>query len=561
MTFSFALLSIFSDFMAVDWLIYGALALLAFVQIGLLLRKKSLPKKRLRIRLGLNMVLWVLLLCFVIQPQWRMLSNTERVLLLSENIPTAIVQKTKDSLKITETFSIKDFNRRVTEDPDFVSRLGTIYLAGQDFTPRTLSQLSTKELHWLPVFRLNELQGIRWKAILRKGEFQEVTGQIELSAPRIIKISYGKHTLDSMLLSKGLGRFQLRFPSFAVGRTQTVLQLGEQPLHKLTFYSRKPASSVIHFVLQSPDFESKTLAEWLGKNGNQVEMTATIAQNTQTKVSINRSGSQKAKLPDIVITDPPNVGHPIVKKALADGKSVFFYNITNPEPALKRINSVLGTKWHVKKISNEESRSVGNGITALPYELEPNSNQTAVEGYPVAIQKIGSRVGVSLLNETFSLKLSGDSLTYAKIWSGILQQLNPPFEGNIVAAAPLLKDTKSQLVLNKYPEPIRELTLAHDTARVYTSGLNSLSASAEYTFRKPGWQPFQDSLEVYVEANQSDFVKAEQIREVIQAHNHTRSISSASSEQLLDIPLPDWIWLLLFLISLTVLWLEPKLKW
>lgn len=560
MTSSSTSLTVLSSFMVLDWLIYTALAILLVVQIWSLLRIKSLPKYRLGVRLGLNILLWVVLLLFVIQPQWEFSSNTHRVLLISENIPAETIQKAKDSLKITETFAIEDFNRRASEDPGLVSSLGTVYLAGQDFSPWTLSQLSQKELHWLPSFKVDELQDIHWKAIVRKGEFQKIEGKIELVEPKVLKIKYGNQVLDSVALPKGFQSFQLRFPSFAVGRTETALELGNQLLQKVSFYSRKTPPSSVFFILENPDFESKTLAEWLGKNGNHVEMLTTVAKNTQSKVTINRSGKEKAAVPDIVITDPTNATHPLVKKAVTDQKSVLFFNVSNPEQAVKTINATLGTKWRLKKISNEESIPVGNGVTALPYQLEDNLNQKLVTGYPVAIQRIGGRVGVSLLNETFSLKLSGDSLAYGKIWSAILQQLHPPFESNIEAEAPLWKDAKSHFVLNKFPQDINRLPLANDTVQLHASSLNALTSTADYTFRKSGWQPFQDSLEVYVEEDISAVAKAKQIQETLQAHAQMETANTTSSEQTLTAQLPDWAWLILFLVCFTTIWIEPKLK-
>jgi hypothetical protein len=367
--------------------------------------------------------------------------------------------------------------------------------------------------------------------------------------------------VDSISLSKGFQTFQLRFPAFAVGRTETSLELENQEVQKVKFYSRKSQISSVYFILENPDFESKTLAELLGKNGNRVEILTTVAKNTQSKVSINRFDKSKTFTPDIIITEPSNVAHPLVKKAVSDGKSVLFFSVTSPEQSLKNINATLGTKWRVKKISNAESLPVGNGVTALPFQLEENLNQNRVTGLPVAVQKVGGRVGVSLLNETFSLKLSGDSLAYGKIWSTILQQLNPPLEGNIEAEAPLWKDTKSKLVLNKFSQNINELSIANDTAQLHTSGLNSLTATADYIFRKSGWQPFQDSLEVYVEEESSPLSKAKQIKETLIAHAQVESLPSNVSEQMLTVQLPDWVWFALLLVCLTGLWIEPKLKY
>ncbi len=515
----------------------------------------------MQVRLGLTLLLWTVLVLYAIQPQWNSSHNTHRVLLVSENIPSAVLQKAKDSLKITESFSLREFDRRSSKDPSFADRLGIVYLLGQSIGSQTLSQLSGKEIHWIPSFKNDELQSIQWKAMLRKGELQEVAGKIELNEPKVLKIKYANQVIDSALLDKGLQSFRLRFPAFAIGRTETMLELGDQPLQKIAFYSRKPQPSKVFFILENPDFESKTLAEWLGKNGNRVEMLTTVAKNTQSKVSINQSKNQKPITPDIIITDPTNASHPLVKKAVADGKSVLFFNITNPEQAAKNVNAALGTKWRLKKISNEETVSVGNNVTALPYRLEENRNQRNIFGYPVAVQKTGGSVGLSLLNETFSLKLSGDSLAYGKIWSGILRALNPALEGNISAEAPLWQDTRSTFALNKFPQIINDLSVSQDTVFAKPSSLNTITSSADYIFRKSGWQPFQDSLEIYVEEGGSAVSKAAQIAEALRAHSLMETNQTTTASQVFANQLPDWAWMLLLLLCLTALWVEPKLRY
>jgi len=551
---------IFAAVSLFDGLIYAALLGLAGLQIFLLIRTKSLPPHRFWIRLGLNVLLWLTILLFVVQPQWHVIHNTNRVLLLSQDIPSCTIQKTKDSLKITEVFSTEDFAQKVAKNPNFIQNMGEIYLLGQDFTPLIMSRLSQKKIHWIPLFKTNELQVIDWKAMLRKGEFQEVIGKVELAESLTLKLKYANQVLDSVILPKGLQTFQLRFPVFTIGRTEMTLELGDEPLQKVTFYARKPVFSSVYFILENPDFESKTLAEWLGKNGYAVEMRTTIAQNTQSKVLINTPNKQKKDTPSIVITDPTNASHPVVKKAVAEGKSTLLYNITNLDQALKNSNAALGTKWRVKKVTNQESISVGNTVTALPYQIEASNNQKVVNGYPVAVQKVGGRVGISLLNETFPLKLSGDTLTYHKIWSSILQLLKSPTENNIDAIAPLWKDTKSVFVLNNFEQPIRELTLANDTTPLKQSALNSLTSTTNYRFRKTGWQPFQDSLEVYVEDKPSAASKVRQIQEIIKAHEAQTAIQEADSPQAFTESLPDWAWSVLLLACFTALWIEPKLK-
>ena len=553
------LITILTIFTSLDWLIYVALIVILGFQIWLVLKASSITKQRKRIRLALNLFLWLGVLLFVIQPQWKSTANTSRVLLISEKIPSAYIKTVKDSLKITESFSNKDFQQKLIENPNFVENLGNIYLLGQGFASETLSQLSHKQMTLLPFYEKDELQDIRWKGIIRKGDMQEITGKIELSEKKTLKITYENQILDSILLKKGLNNFKLRFPTFSIGRTETALILAEKPLQKISFFSRKNSPIAIQFILENPDFESKSLAEWLGKNGDHVEITTTVAKNTQNQTSINKLPPKEKFTPDIVITDPNNAENQVVKKAIAEGKSVLFLNITNTEQDLKTINQALGSRYFAKKTTNEDVIKISENLTALPYHFLEKVNQKSVSEYPIAIQKNFGKIGVSLLNETFPLKLSGDSLTYGKLWTNVFQQLNPSFQDNIEVAAPVFQDTKTTISLNNRSIATKDFKIANDTVQVENSAINSLSSETDFIFRKMGWQPLQDSLEVYVEENPTILWKSKQINELLMVNSKNISQNQEYSSHILIAKLPDWLWFLIILLCLTAVWIEPKL--
>jgi hypothetical protein len=555
MTLFVTILSIFSSF---DWLIYLAMIVILGLQIWLISKTNSITKQRKRIRLALNLFLWLVVLLFVIQPQWK--SSANRVLLISENIPSEHIKKIKDSLKITEVFSNKEVQQRLIEDPTFVEHLGYIYLLGRDFTPEILSNLSMKQMTWLPFFEKDELQDIHWKGIVRKDDIQEIAGEIELSEEKMLKVNYENQILDSILLKKGFNNFHLRFPTFSIGRTETELLLGETPLQKVIFFSRKNPRIAIQFILENPDFESKTLAEWLGKNGNYVEITTTVAKNKQNQISINKQKSKEKIAPDIIITDPRNASNQIVKKAIFDGKSVLFLNLTNPEQELKIINLALGSRYFAKKITNEDFIKISENLTGLPYHFEEKNNQKNLIDYPVAIQRNFGKTGVSLLNETFPLKLSGDSVTYNKLWTSVFQQLNPSFHDNIEVAAPIFQDTKTTISLNNRSIATKDLKIGNDTTQVESSAINSLSSETDFVFRKTGWQSLQDSSEVYVEDNATNLSRTKQINELLIAHSKYNNNNKTSLSQTLTSKLPDWLWLLIILLCLVAVWIEPKLR-
>ncbi len=551
------ILNIFSN-LNFDWLIYLSLFVVLFVQIRGIFQAKSLTKLRFRVRLGLNLLLWLFILLFVIQPQWHFSSNTNRVLLISDDIPLATIQKVKDSLKITENFSVKDFSQLISDDPSFIEHLGNIYLLGEGFNTEILSKIFQKNIVWLPFFKQDELQAIEWKGIVRKSEMQEIAGKIELSEPKMLKINYGNQILDSLKLQKGLNNFKLRFPIFSIGRTETELFLEEKSLQKINFFARKTLPINVQFILENPDFESKSLAEWLGKNGNHVEISTTVAKNTESQTSINKS--KQKFIADIVITDARNASNAVVKKAIADTKSVLFLGISNPETELKTINQALGTQYFAKRISNEEFTKLSEDLTALPYQFAEKWNQNIIADYPIAIQHTAGKIGVSFLNETFPLKLSGDSLTYNKIWTSVFQQLNPTSVDNFEVNSPIFLDTKTNINLNNRSVLSNDLKISGDTIAVQSSAINSLSSNTDFIFRKINWQPLHDSLEVFVEENTTNLSKSKQIEGFLQTNSISNSLNQSNILQSLTSKLPDWAWFLLILLSFTAVWIEPKLR-
>lgn len=533
------------NFTFYNWLLSIGLVILLAAQLFALWKKKAS-----KIKIGLNLLLWLSICMLVINPTWTESVDTSKILVYSDGISVEKIQKIKDSLKISEMFSQKEFNRRVNENTDFVSKLGKLYFLGQDASPEILSKISQNSISWIPDFKTEEIQDIHWNAIIRKGEMQEISGKIELSEPQIIKVKFGNQVLDSLNLQKGFSSFRLNFPTFSIGRTSLNLELNQKLLQTIDFYSIKNQPQNILFILSNPDFESKTLTDWLGKGGNKVEIQTTIAKNTLNNISINKT--DKAFSPDIIITDPSNAGNSLVKKALSEGKSILFINLENPDLVVKTINQNLGTKWKLKRISTQESRAISQELTAHPYEFEANMLQKSVFEYPIAIQKKTGKVGISLLNETFPLMLSGDSLTYARIWQSTFQALNPSYNNNIEVNAPIFQDVKKEIFLNSSSWQSK-LNIEDDTIKTTQSAINPATSKTTYTFRKAGWQPFQDSLEVYVETHQSALAKANLLKPYLKS-----DVISTGSEQKLQVILPEWAWFLIILLILTGLWVEAK---
>ncbi len=540
----------------INWLIALALLILLTGQFWLIAHNQSLSSNRKSLRTGLNLLLWLLVVGYLLQLHWPVQRSPTHALLVGDDVPATFYRQIKDSLHIQDSFT----SQNLKDDYDSVT------LAGQQFPTETLTKLSNSSVQWVPYSKPDQLQDIHWKGVVRQGEIQRVTGRIQSSEKQLLRLRFGSQTLDSVALNKGDNTFALQFPAFSRGRSQCELVLGgTTPLDTIRFFSRLTEPLSVQILLNNPDFESKTLADWLGKQGHTVQVTTTLSKNINSNVSINKVGKSARKTtPDLIITEPTNAASVTVKKAIAEGKSVLFINITNPETDSRAINQALGSQWQVRKISNEPVILVGNGLNALPYRFRDNLNQLSVSGYPVAVQQttqngFAGRVGISLLQETFPLSLSGDSVAYNRIWTAVLARLSHSDKGSIQVNAPVYSGLQQEISVNNSGSSSPFMLVGQDTVSVARSPINERSAMGSSLFGHAGWQSVQDSLAIYVNAHNSTDAVAN--RQLISQFMLARSLDQLGTKPLtrtITAQLPNWAWLLLIVACLTALWVEPK---
>ena len=250
------------------WLMATALLALLALPVWLINRKTGLSTGRKTVRLGLNSLLWLALLGLVLQPRWRTQLPAGRVLLVADDIPNATVRSVQDSLHINTTIRAKAF-RGATD---------TVVLLGQSFPEKISTQLARQVVAWVPYDAPNQLQALHWQGIVRRGDRQVVSGKIAASAGDKIRLKFGKKTLDSATLQAGSQPFTLQYPVFSQGQTTLTLWLNNTVLDTVRFVARPVGRLRIRLVFTAPDFETRTLADWLGQQGHQVELSNTLSK-------------------------------------------------------------------------------------------------------------------------------------------------------------------------------------------------------------------------------------------------------------------------------------------
>ena len=549
-----------------DWgnvlnqIILALAVLLLPVQLWLLVfRNKPGFSGRLALRLGLNLLLWLMVLAFILQPYTRREQASGVGLLFGKEVPAEFREMLTDSLQKAETLDLSE-----AQDVENLSVIDTLLIAGQDFEPDVLQTLSFLEhrpvLKWTPFYGKNQLKDLSWKGILRKGEMQVLRGEINSGKDQILSLRYGDQVLDSVQLNKGSKSFKFSFPVFTEGRTATTLKLGTTTLDTVRFFARPGEPLTFQFIQDNPDFESRNLATWLGKNGHSVLYTTTLSKDVQSKQTIN-----KAEEPDVVITDPGNASHGIVKKAQAAGKSILFINLTNPVAEISRINTALGTKLAVRKTSSEETVTILPGLSALPYQFVESNHYTGLEKYPVAVERVKGSVAVSMLSETFPLMLAGDSVTYQNVWSNIVAAVHPASKNNLDVNAPVYENVQNVLKLNNFSKKPETILMGNDTIFLNYSAMNGASSDGGFRARQTGWLILSDSLksEIYVEklsggqslAKLKDFVRSYAFAQNQLQYAKTDTVLSQGVKK----KLPDWAWLVLLVFCFTAVWVESKL--
>lgn len=534
-------------------LLLAASALLVLQCVLLMTRHRH--SGRWGIRLALNVLLWVSVVAWILDPYFKSNAGSKTGLLIAENVPSAVVESIRDSLAGAEVIGVGEIGN---------SPVDTLVIVGQEFDKKVFASIRQLRnmpcLRWMPYFAQGEPRDLHWKGVLRKGEMQRIDGSIELPGKKTLLVRYAGsrytgNTLDSVMLNAGENNFRLMFPAFSEGRTTVTLELDGQTLDTLRFFTQPEQKLTVRFLLDNPDFETRNLATWLGKQGHSVLYDAALSKNIRSQLNINRAAE-----PDLIVTSASNAADAAVKKAVNAGKSVLFLQLNDPAAEIRMINNALGTRFHPVKVSNEASVPITASLTAQPFRFESQNFEIQATHYPVIIENTTGKIAVSLLNETFPMQLSGDSIGYGKVWNEIVAYARPAQASVIGWGAPVFENVPVTVHLNNFQPVPRFLVPGQDTISTTTSALNERSASASFLPGQKGWLALQDSLqtELYVQGY-SPLRYASRMQHFIQSTQQQPAAAGATDDAPATRKLPGWAWFTWLILCLAALWIEPKL--
>lgn len=485
---------------------------------------KKTERKLIRLLLHLGLILSIGILIF--NPKINKFENSKNIILHTRALTNNDLNSIKDSLKITESYELTKFLK--TEELKSDVRY---HIIGNDISAELLSHFAEFNHEDYLFKKPNDIFDIKWDAILTEFQTQYITGKINVKTSGILKIKYGNHTLDSVKLKTGFQEYKLKFPVFQTGKNNLSLEFNDAKTEVHFWVNKYPILKIL-IDIPNPDFEIKTLSNWLAKQGHKVQLTAKISSNINTVSTLN--AEQIITKPDLVICNFDNYE---ILKSKYKITQFLLLNLKNPLADISKINKMTKSNFSLKSKSIEAQKISENALfkTHAFNFITDNENK-----YITTKQN----TTLSLYTETFPVLLSGDSITYNKIWTALFQSLkiSPANEWNL--NGPPTLNTNTEINLSSETKLNLNKPLENNQQYIYNQ-----------IFTKPNWQKLNDSIEVFIEPDESkigDYSKRKN-------HNHFSRIKAnnnniASKTDLIS----DWIKFGLIILFLGLIWLEDK---
>lgn len=529
------------------WIVFSTCALLILIFQLVWILKSHVSKNRKLVKCVLNSLVGLSLIIFMMNPSWDSSSSSEPVIIHPKGFSKERINFFKDSLGVKKQSEIQKYQ----------GAGNPVYLIGQNYSVSDLNRLSGKSVHLIPSFEENELAYLTWKGMVRTGEIQKVSGKIKTQNESLVALKRNDQVIASDSVSLEDENFDLEIPVSIAGRNEFELFLNDSAITEVKFFSTPSPARSYSLRFSFPDPELKTLGQYLIKKGEKVEEQIQISKSSEILSNLNELDS----LP-ILISDIEQLKSRRTSADLKTGVAgVLVLTTHNPELEVRELNNLFKTNFELIKSSAEEYRVLESGIEALPYSFVPKSGQQLILENSIAVQHVGDfKVGISLINQTFPKYLSGDTLSYERIWDEIISEITPDDLENWDFKGPIFSNHFSQIKYNGIYSEKKTVSLGSDSIAFQQDPINELEKRIQFVLPDSGWVTLADSMEVYFYTEQ----KLRSIQNEMGLADFLKTLNQNDSDLDLGIErksIPDWIWLAILLVSLGLLWLEPKINY
>jgi hypothetical protein len=550
--------------------------------------KRNAP--HLSVRLIALIIMMLAVAGFLLRPRYETTTSQQIILLTPEYDKSKAdsLLNIYPSLKVFHSKDAEPYHNSVAVDSyhDVSPQLeDIIFILGLGLPPEALDLFPSCNYQFIPapypngVIRLSLTEKIIRN---RTATIEGVLNNRSENSKFILTGPGGKEDSVSFLKS-GLQPFSLSFRPKKAGRFLYMLQSADTIVGKLPVSVQEEQQLNILFIQHYPTFETRYMKDFLARD-HSLLVRYKLSKNKFRYESINRKERTINRLTkeslsefDLLIIDTDALRDLQVsernnlRSAIEEGLGLlpFF----NAQPGSTQDDMVPFTfrtyGADTAHVSLHGSRQFV--LPAWPLRPVSESGMTPVlknknrilSGY--RHQGFG-KIGFQLLQETYRLMLQGDSIAYSSLWSNILEKISrsdtkeltiwqqrptfPLYPDAPVEIEFISSEIKPRVLVNDIEIPLAENILIDDVwmAKFWTDreGWNRIAVAGDtisdlYTSNKNEWR----SLAMANALESTRDAAAHGLRE--------KKLSE------IFMPVPGWIFYLLFLIAAGFLWLAPKL--
>ncbi len=507
--------------------------------------KSGFSIKKILVKSGLLLLFVLFLGLFLLQPSKEISQDEAEILVYSEELDQKTIQFWKDSLGVTKAESITDFQPTGSQ----------VVLLGKDFSKEALYPIRNSKIRWILPETDREISDLSWKGYVRKGEKQRVSYRIfsEKESAKL-EVNQGEIALASADLKKGWNAGELEFETAGLGRSEVPLLFDGDSLSVLRFFIGPSSPKKYHFQFAFPGQEVRVLSQWLESKGEKVSQEIQLSRAT-----ILEGGNASANSLQIRLIDPAQLELNSVQDWVKTSEgALVILNVSDPIETANRVNRQFGTDFQLQRVGQNESSVLDNQLTTAPFSWVEKPGQEVLGDGAFAVQRVGEmQVAISLYQSTFPLFLQGKEKEYEAVWGDLFGELEPAEPQSWSVLAPVLDGISTEIQLSKKDSLPDWIYFSSDSIEMVRQLTNPFLAIGTFQFDSVGWVDFEEDLSVYVYSQEElSGVFAKALIEPLAFKSSTDSIDNQSVYDSIS----NWVWLIGLLISLGLMWLEPKIS-
>ncbi|MEO8470640.1 MAG: hypothetical protein ABI477_00565 [Chryseolinea sp.] len=386
---------------------------------------------------------------------------------------------------------------------------------------------------------------------------------------------------DSIQLGRGLHRFDLRFTPRANGNLIYHLRSSDDHIVRPIPLHVNPERPLNILVLQGyPTFEIQYLKTFLADKHHQLALRYQLSKAVfrfeyanRKSLAVHRINQSSLTEFDLLISDTETLSKLSApeRAAITDAiKHGLGFLATFPATPKSIQLEFLPINFK-KTLHDTTTLKIGSSTYSLPaIPLRPNISETissvttnrtgALSGYTYMDK---GRIGFQLLQETYRLVLSGDTVNYGRLWSSLIDGISRTNEKN----SEILLDQNVPIYTD---EPFNAKMISSESKpSLFADGISVPLIEDEAIddiwhlklwAGRPGWHQLsldRDAAQYFVfnDGDWRDLRAASTIES-----NHVASAQlTASKASTTNMPYPPIYFYMMFVIAAGCLWLAPKL--